>query len=74
MSTGPERRTPPSRSDLVIGIGGPLVGLLALVAGLATSDLGLAVIGAVALLAGLLFAVPAYRAWKGPQGPPHEGS
>ena len=50
-----------SRSDLLIAIGGPLVGVLALIAGLATSDLATAMIGSVALLCGLLFAVPLYR-------------
>ena len=50
-----------TRSDLLIAVGGPLVGLLALIAGIATSDLSTALIGAVALLCGLLFAVPLAR-------------
>ena len=51
-----------SRSDKVVGVGGPLVGLLALIAGLATSELTTAVFGAVALATGLLFAIPFVRA------------
>ena len=51
-----------SRSDKVVGLGGPIVGLLALVAGLATSDLATALFGAVALAAGLAFAIPFVRA------------
>lgn len=50
-----------SRSDLVIAIGGPLVGVLALIAGIASSDLATAMIGSVALLCGLLFAIPLHR-------------
>jgi len=50
-----------SRSDKVVGLGGPVIGLLALVAGLATSEMTTAVFGAVALATGLLFAVPFVR-------------
>ena len=50
-----------SRSDLVIAIGAPLIGLLALVAGLTTSDGTTALFGGVALLCGLLFAIPLAR-------------
>ena len=50
-----------SWSDKLVGLGGPVVGLLALVAGLATSDLTTAVFGAVALATGLAFAIPLVR-------------
>ena len=55
-----------SRSDKVVGLGGPVVGVLAIVAGISTSDLATAVFGAVALAAGLAFAVPFVRAGGGP--------
>jgi hypothetical protein len=51
-----------SRSDKVVGLGGPIVGLVALVAGLATSEMTTAVFGAVAVATGLLFAIPFVRA------------
>jgi hypothetical protein len=50
-----------SRSDYLIGIGGPVVGLLALIAGVASSDVATAMFGGVALVCGLLFAVPLAR-------------
>ena len=51
-----------SWSDKLVGLGGPVVGLLALIAGLATSDLTTAVFGGVALATGLAFAIPLVRA------------
>ena len=51
-----------TRSDKVVGLGGPVIGLLALIAGLATSDLATALFGAVALATGLAFAIPFVRA------------
>ena len=51
-----------SRSDKLVGLGGPVVGVLAIVAGLATSDVTTAVFGAVALACGLAFAIPFVRA------------
>jgi hypothetical protein len=53
----------------VVGIGGPLVGLLALVAGVATSDVATALFGAVALGFGLAFAIPFVRAGGRPPDP-----
>jgi hypothetical protein len=50
-----------SRSDKVVGLGGPVVGVLALAAGLATSDLATALFGGVALATGLAFAIPFVR-------------
>jgi hypothetical protein len=50
-----------SRSDLLIAIGGPAIGLIALAAGLATSDITTALFGVVALACGLLFAIPLAR-------------
>ena len=50
-----------SRSDKVVGLGGPVIGVHALVAGLATSDLATALFGAVALATGLAFAIPFVR-------------
>jgi hypothetical protein len=50
-----------SRSDKLIAIGGPVVGLLALVAGVASGDLTTALFGAVALICGLMFAIPLAR-------------
>jgi hypothetical protein len=58
-----------SRSDKVVGLGGPVVGLLALVAGLSSSDLTTALFGAVALGTGLLFAIPFVRAGGRPREP-----
>jgi len=55
-------------SDRIVGVGGPVVGLLAIVAGLTTSDLATAVFGAVALAAGLAFVVPFVRAGGRPGG------
>jgi hypothetical protein len=51
-----------SRSDKLVGLGGPVIGLLALIAGLASSDLATALFGAVALATGLAFAIPLVRA------------
>ena len=51
-----------SRSDKVVGLGGPVVGVLAIVAGISTSDLATSVFGAVALAAGLAFVIPFVRA------------
>jgi hypothetical protein len=50
-----------SRSDKLVGAGGPIVGLLALVAGAASGVLLTAVIGGAALVSGLLFAIPLIR-------------
>lgn len=58
-----------SRSDKVVGLGGPVVGTLAIVAGLSTSDLATAVFGAVALVAGLAFLIPFVRAGGKPGEP-----
>jgi hypothetical protein len=57
-----------SRSDKIVGIGGPVVGLLALVAGVSTSDLATALFGAVALGFGLAFAIPFVRHGGRPPG------
>jgi len=51
-----------SGSDKLVAVGGPIIGVLALVAGVATSDTTTAIIGAVALISGLLFAVPLVKA------------
>ena len=58
-----------SWSDKLVGLGGPVIGLLALVAGLATSDLTTAVFGGVALATGLAFAVPLVRSGGRGAGP-----
>jgi hypothetical protein len=58
-----------SRSDRVVAFGGPVIGLLALAAGVSTSDLATALFGAVALGTGLAFAIPLVRAG----GRPREG-
>jgi hypothetical protein len=50
-----------SRSDKLVGLGGPVIGVLAMVAGLASSDVTTAVFGAVAVAAGLAFAIPFVR-------------
>lgn len=50
-----------SRSDLLVGIGAPVVGLIAIVVGLTSGDTTTAIFGAVALLTGLMFAVPLLR-------------
>jgi uncharacterized membrane protein HdeD (DUF308 family) len=49
------------RSDLIIAVAAPVIGLLALVVGIATGDTVTAVIGAVALAIGLSFAIPLLR-------------
>ena len=56
-----------SRSDRLVGLGGPVIGVLAMIAGLASSDLATAVFGAVALAAGLAFAIPLVRAGGRPR-------
>lgn len=57
-----------SRSDKLVGVGAPVVGLLAMIAGLSTSDLGTALFGAVALGTGLLFVIPFVRSGGRPRG------
>lgn len=56
-----------SRSDLVIAIGAPVVGLLAMIAGLSTGDVTTTLFGSVAVFCGLMFAVPLAR--RGRQDP-----
>lgn len=51
-----------SRSDKLVGVGGPVVGTLAMIAGIASSDLVTALFGAVALTCGLAFVIPFVRA------------
>lgn len=50
-----------SRSDWLVAVGAPLVGVIAIVLGLAAGDTTTAIFGAVALLLGLSFAVPLLR-------------
>ena len=56
-----------STSDRLIGLGGPVVGLLALIAGLTSSDMVTTLVGAVALAAGIAFAVGLGRAADDPR-------
>ena len=58
-----------SRSDKVVGLGGPIVGTMAIIAGISTSDLATAMFGAVALAAGLAFGIPLVRAGGKPHDP-----
>jgi uncharacterized membrane protein HdeD (DUF308 family) len=52
---------PVKRSDVVVGVGGPVVGVVAIAVGVAASDVTTAVFGAVALVLGLSFAIPLLR-------------
>jgi uncharacterized membrane protein len=60
------RLLPPdaSRSDIVVAIGGPIIGIIVLAVGLASSDFGTAIFGAVALMCGLAFAIPFVRSGR----------
>ena len=50
-----------SRSDLVVAIGAPVVGVVTILVGLSAADTATVVFGAVAVLLGLSFAIPLLR-------------
>ena len=49
------------RSDLVVAVGTPVVGLVTIVVGVSAGDTATVVFGAIALLLGLSFAIPLLR-------------
>ena len=49
------------RSDLVVAIGAPVVGLIAVVVGITAGDIATAIFGVVAVVLGLSFAIPLVR-------------
>ena len=50
-----------SRSDVLIAIGAPVLGVIGIVVGLTADDATLLVLGIIGLALGLLFAIPLLR-------------
>jgi len=60
-----------SKSDVVIAIGAPIIGVIGLLVGLATGDVTTAIFGGVAVVLGLVYAVPLAR---GGEDEPEDGA
>jgi hypothetical protein len=55
------RRWAESKSDVVIAVGAPILGVIGVLVGVATGDITTAIFGAVALVLGLFYAIPLAR-------------